>query len=70
MNTQKDIDQTYLNCIFNKAIYKKLKDIELKLYQYESASLALKNNEFMNCSMNMPSFEGHSILESALASKA
>lgn len=25
MNTQKDINQTYLNCLFNKTIYKKLK---------------------------------------------
>ena len=56
MNTQKDINQTYLNCLFNKTIYKKLKEIELKLHQYEAASLALKNNEFLNCSMSLPCF--------------
>lgn len=70
INTQKDIDQTYLNCIYNKLVYKKLKEVELKLYQYESASLALKNNEFLNCSLNLPSFKGYSILESALVTKA
>jgi hypothetical protein len=30
--------------MFNKLIYQKLKEIEIKLNQYESASLALKNN--------------------------
>ena len=44
MATQKDIDQLHLNCLFNKIIYKRVKEIELKLNQYESASLSLKNN--------------------------
>ena len=32
--TQKDIQQIHLNCMFNKLIYKSLKEIELKLDQY------------------------------------
>ena len=32
--TQKDIKQIHLNCMFNKLIYKRLKEIELKEEQY------------------------------------
>lgn len=70
MNTQKDINQVYLSCVFNKTVYRKLKEVEMKLHQLEVASLALRNNEFLNCSMNLPCVEGHSILESALDMKA
>ena len=61
-STQKDIEQIYFNCLYNKLIYKKLKEIELRLKQYETASLALKNNQFMKCSMNLPFIQGKSIL--------
>lgn len=45
--TQKDIQQIHLNCMFNKMIYKSLKEIELKLAQYETAALALKNHLYL-----------------------
>jgi len=32
--TQKDIQQIYLNCYFNKLVHQKLKELELKLKQY------------------------------------
>ena len=44
--------------MFNKIIYRKLKDVEMRLYQYEAAFLALKNNQFLLCSMNLPHSEG------------
>ena len=69
-NTQKDLHQIHYNCVFNKIIYQKLKDIEMRLYQYEAAFVALKNNQFFLCSANLPHAEGHSILESALVAKA
>ena len=34
----------------------------MRLYQYEAAFLALKNNQFMLCSLNLPHIEGNSIL--------
>lgn len=69
-NTQKDIQQIYLNCLFNKLIYRKLKEIEQKIHQYEAASLALKNNNFLDCAINLPVQEGSTILESTLSSRS
>lgn len=34
LQTQKDIQQIHLNCVFNKLVYKRLKEVELKLSQY------------------------------------
>lgn len=67
--TQKDIQQIHLNCMFNKMIYKSLKEIELKLAQYETAALALKNHLYLDCANNLPTFTGTSALESALAAR-
>ena len=67
MATQKDIQQTYLNCMLNKIVHKKLKEVDIKLEQYESAALALKNHLYLDCAMNLPSFTGNSTLEHALA---
>lgn len=44
MNTQKDINQVYLSCVFNKTVYRRLKEVEMKLQQLEVAALALRNN--------------------------
>ena len=62
LQTQKDIQQIHLNCVFNKLVYKRLKEIELKLNQYETASLALKNNLYLDCAQNLPVFNGNSVL--------
>lgn len=42
----------------------------MRLVQYETASIALKNNQFLLCSFNLPHLEGGSILESALTARA
>jgi hypothetical protein len=68
--TQKDIQQIHLNCVFNKLIYRKIKEVELKLSQYETASLALKNHLYLDCAQNIPVFQGNSVLENALATRA
>jgi hypothetical protein len=62
MATQKDIQQIHLNCMLNKLVYKRLKEVDVKLEQYESASLALKNHLYLDCAMNLPSFTGNSTL--------
>lgn len=67
--TQKDIQQIHLNCIFNKLIYKRLKEVELKLGQYEAAALALKNHLYLDCAVNLPTFAGNTVLENALAAR-
>ena len=56
MATQKDIKQIHLNCMFNKLIYQKLKEVELKEEQYETAALALKNHMYLDCATNLPIF--------------
>ena len=69
--TQKDIKKIHYNCIFNKMVYKKLKEIELKLHYYEAASVALKNNQFLACSLNLQNLkESNSLLESTMNSRA
>lgn len=70
LNTQKDIQQIHFNCMFNKQVYKELKKIELRLQQYETAYLALKNNQYYLCALNLPFVEGLSILESTLAARS
>lgn len=69
LETQKDIQQIHLNCMFNKMIYKRLKEVELKLTQYETAALALKNHLYLDCANNLPTFTGNSALENALAAR-
>ena len=56
--------------MFNKQVYKELKKIELRLQQYETAYLALKNNQYYLCALNLPFVEGLSILESTLAARS
>jgi hypothetical protein len=70
LQTQKDIQQIHLNCVFNKLVYRRLKEVELKLNQYETASLALKNHLYLDCAQNLPSFSGNSVLEGALAARS
>jgi hypothetical protein len=67
--TQKDIKQIHLNCMLNKLIYKRLKEVEVKLEQYESAALALKNHLYFECAVNLPVFAGNTVLENALMAR-
>ena len=60
--TQKDIQQIHLNCMLNKLVYKRLKEVELKLQQYETAALALKNHLYLDCALNLPIFAANSVL--------
>ena len=70
LQTQKDIKQIHLNCVFNKLVYRRLKEVELKISQYETAALALKNHLYLDCAQTMPSFSGNSVLEGALAARS
>ena len=70
LQTQKDIQQIHLNCVLNKLVYRRLKEIELKLGQYETASLALKNHLYLDCAQNLPTFTGTSVLENTLTARA
>lgn len=67
--TQKDIQQIHLNCMLNKLVYKRLKEVELKLQQYETAALALKNHLYFDCAISLPNFSSSSVLETALAAR-
>ena len=60
--TQKDLQQIHLNCMLNKLIYQRLKEVDLKLSQYESAALALKNHMYLECALNLPNFSGQTVL--------
>lgn len=42
----------------------------MKLNQYETASLALKNNKYLECAENLPVFSGNSLLESSLSTRS